>query len=59
MGELPKVEIINGYRVSQAKNYHVSISKDNKSLFHCQCNKEQDLKKMLDLYMMFKDFMEE
>lgn len=55
MGKLPKIEIINGYRVSQAKNYHVSISKDNRPLFHAQCNKERDLREMLDLYMMMQN----
>lgn len=55
MGKLPKVEMINGYRVSQAENYHVSIRKDNKLLFHAQCNKERDLKEMLDLYLMFQE----
>lgn len=55
MGKLPKVKIINGYRVSQAENYHVSISKDNRPLFHAQCNKERDLKEMLTLYLKMND----
>lgn len=54
MENLPKVETINGYRVSQAENYHVLISKDNKPLFHAQCSEEKELKEILDFYMMMQ-----
>lgn len=45
-----------GYIISQAKNNHVMICKDNEMLFHTQCNiklDENGLKKVLDLYLDF------
>ena len=53
--KLPQVEVINGYRISQAKNYHVSIRKDNRLLFHCECNKVENLQDILDFYLMIKN----
>lgn len=45
-----------GYTISQASNNHIMICKDNKMLFHTQCNiklDENDLKKVLNRYLDF------
>ena len=44
------------YTISQASNNHIMICKDNKMLFHTQCNiklDENGLKKVLDWYLDF------
>lgn len=43
-----------GYTISQAKNNHIMICKDNQMLFHAQCNKklnEEQLKQELELFL--------
>ena len=50
-----------GYIISQASNNHVAICKDDKMLFHSQCNKKLDkneLKKQLDFYLRLYGLLE-
>ena len=50
-----------GYKISQAKNNHVAICKDNQMLFHSQINKKLDkegLKKQLNLYLKLDKLLE-
>lgn len=51
---LPQTTFIDGYRITQAENYHVTIVRlsDNKRVFHAQCNKVQDAQEMLNFYKM-------
>lgn len=48
-----------GYQVSQAKNNHVAIAKDNEMIFHANCRKklsEDELKNLVDWYInIFKN----
>jgi hypothetical protein len=51
-----------GYEISQAKNNHVMICKDNEMLFHAQCNKglnEDELKQELEVYLKITKALEE
>ena len=51
-----------GYEISQAKNNHVMICKDNEMLFHAQYNKglnEDELKQELEVYLKITKALEE
>lgn len=51
-----------GYTISQAKNNHIMICKDNQMLFHAQCNKklnEEQLKQELELFLKINKVIEE
>lgn len=51
-----------GYEISQASNNHVMICKNNKMMFHAQCNKElneDELKQELELYLKFNKALKE
>lgn len=44
-----------GYTITQAKNNHIMICKDNQMLFHASASvklDEEGLKKQLDFYLM-------
>lgn len=43
-----------GYKVGQASNHHVWITKDDRMVLHSQCNKpktDDELRKMVDNYI--------
>lgn len=45
---------VDGYTISQAKNNHVAIYKDNQMVFHGSVTKKlnkEELKKQLDFYL--------
>lgn len=51
-----------GYEISQVSNNHIVICKDNKRVFHSQCNRklnEEELKRKLDLYLKLKVLIDE
>ena len=51
----------NGYEISQTKNNHVMICKDNQMLFHSQSNKKLDeevIKKQLEFYLRLNSLLE-
>lgn len=51
----PTTTVIDGYEIRQAENYHITIIRlaDKQTVFHAQCNKEQDAQTMLNLYKKF------
>ena len=47
-----------GYTISQAKNNHVMITKDNEAVFHSSMTKklnEEQLKQQIDFYLLLID----
>lgn len=54
---LPQTIFIDGYQITQADNYHVTIVRlsDNKRVFHAQCDKVQDAQEMLNFYKMMSN----
>ena len=43
-----------GYKVEQAPNYHVWVTKDGRMVLHAQCNKpktDDELKEVVDNYI--------
>ena len=47
-----------GYTISQAKNNHVMITKDNEAVFHSSMTKklnEEELKQQIDFYLLLID----
>ena len=51
-----KTTVIDGYEIRQTANYHVTIKRlsDEKTVFHAQCDKEQDAQQILEFYRTFK-----
>jgi methionyl-tRNA synthetase len=50
----PTIVQVEEYTVTQATNNHISITKDNKMIYHASCTKkmtEEELKKEVDIYL--------
>lgn len=50
----PTIVQVGEYTVTQATNNHISITKDNKMIYHASCTKkmtEEELKKEVDIYL--------
>lgn len=53
-----KTRKYKGYTISQASNNHIMITKDNKMVFHAQCNKKlntKELKQHIEWYIKMYD----
>lgn len=45
---------VEGHQICQADNYHVTIIKDGRLVFHCQCNEYKNEKELLDMFEFYK-----
>lgn len=46
---LAKTLKVNGFKITQNKNHHVTISKNSSTISHIQCNKEMTDEQLMSL----------
>lgn len=56
---LPQRKIIDDHTIIQTENYHVTIIKDEKVVFSCQCNKYRDLTEIYNIYQEMRNIYQE
>lgn len=51
---LPQTMCLGGLQIVQTTNLHVTIYKDGKRVFHCQCDKELDFMGLMEVIRFYK-----
>lgn len=53
--KLPQTMCLGGLQIVQITNLHVTIYKDGKRVFHCQCDKELDFAGLMGVIRFYKE----
>lgn len=52
---LPQTMCLGGLQIVQTTNLHVTIYKDGKRVFYCQCDKELDFAGLMGVIRFYKE----